>query len=124
MNIILTPNAPAPGGHYSQAIAHNGLVFISGILPIEPSGRKLNDFDINKQTKQVFANLKAILEAAGSEPNKVLKTTVFISDMSLWVQVNVLYAEFFGEHRPARSVVPVKKLHYGLSIELEAIATL
>lgn len=124
MQTVFTPNAPTPAGHYSQAIVHNGLVFISGILPITPEGKKLSEADLTTQTLQVFANLKAILEAAGTSPSKVLKTTIFITDVSLWGAVNALYAEFFGEHRPARSIVPIKDLHYGLLLELEAIATL
>jgi 2-iminobutanoate/2-iminopropanoate deaminase len=124
MTFIQTPNAPTPGGHYSQAVAHNGLVFVSGILPITPTGEKLSDATVAEQTQQVLANLDAILQAAGSQRNKVLKVTVFISDIESWGTVNQLYAGFFGEHRPARSMVPVTPLHYGFSIELEAIATL
>ena len=123
MTFIQTPNAPAPGGHYSQAVVHNGLVFVSGILPITPSGEKLTDATITEQTQQVLANLDAILRASGSKRENVLKVSVFVSDISTWGEVNRLYAQFFGEHRPARSVVPCSPLHYGFGIELEAIAT-
>ncbi|AKD58048.1 RidA family protein [Spirosoma radiotolerans] len=123
MTFINTPNAPAPGGHYSQAVVHNGLVYLSGILPITPAGEKLSTATIAEQTEQILANLDAILEAAGSQRDKVLKVTVFISDISAWGTVNQIYAQFFGDHRPARSVVPCSTLHYGFGIELEAIAT-
>lgn len=124
MTFINTPNAPAPGGHYSQAVVHNGQVYLSGILPITPSGEKLSQATITEQTEQILANLDAILLAAGSQREKVLKVTVFISDINAWGTVNQIYAEFFGDHRPARSVVPCSPLHYGFGIELEAIAIL
>ncbi|ADB41449.1 RidA family protein [Spirosoma linguale] len=124
MTFIETPNAPVPGGHYSQAVVHNGQVYVSGILPITPSGEKLTNATIAEQTEQILANLDAILQAAGSQRNKVLKVTVFIADINAWGTVNQLYAQFFGDHRPARSVVPCSPLHYGFGIELEAIAFL
>ena len=123
MTFIQTPDAPAPGGHYSQAVVHNGTVYVSGILPITPDGRKLVDVTIAEQTAQIFANLDAILRAAGSQRGNVLKITVYVSDIHAWSTVNQLYTQFFGDHRPARSIVPVGPLHYGLSIELEATAT-
>lgn len=123
MTFIQTPDAPAPGGHYSQAVVHNGLIYISGILPITPDGQKLTDATIAEQTGQILANLDAILQAAGSQRTNVLKVTVYVSDIHAWSTVNQLYTQFFGDHRPARSIVPVGPLHYGLSIELEAVAT-
>lgn len=122
MTFIQTLTAPAPGGHYSQAVVHNGLVFLSGILPIAPDGQKLIEATIAEQTTQILANLDAILQAAGSSREQVLKVSVFIADINAWSIVNQLYAQFFGEHRPARSVVPCSVLHYGFGIELEAIA--
>ncbi len=124
MTFIETPNAPLPGGHYSQAIVHNGLVYLSGILPITPTGVKLADGSIMEQTEQVIRNLDAILQAAGSNRGKVIKVTIFVSDISTWGEVNQAYARFFGDHRPARSVVPCSPLHYGFGIELEAVAAL
>ncbi|MCX6213180.1 Rid family detoxifying hydrolase [Spirosoma sp.] len=124
MNFIQTPNAPVPGGHYSQAVVHNGQVYVSGILPITPSGEKLANATIDEQTEQILANLDAILQAAGSQRNNVLKVTVFIADINAWGTINQIYARFFGDHRPARSVVPCSPLHYGFGIELEAIAIL
>ncbi|GAB3546697.1 RidA family protein [Spirosoma fluminis] len=124
MTLIDTPNAPAPGGHYSQAVVHNDLAYLSGILPIKPTGEKLTNATLAEQTEQVLANLDAILQAAGSQREHVLKVTIFVSDINAWGTVNQLYAQFFGDHKPARSVVPVLPLHYGLQLELEAIAVI
>jgi 2-iminobutanoate/2-iminopropanoate deaminase len=121
---ILTSEAPIPAGHYSQAIVCNNMVFISGQLPIVPSsGEKLNG-PIEEQTLQALNNIKAITEAAGSDISKILKVTIYISDIELWGEVNKVYASFFGPHKPARAIVPIKDLHYGCKIEVEAIATL
>lgn len=122
MELILTDQAPLPAGHYSQAVVHKGLVYVSGILPISPSGHKLHEAPLDEQVQQVLQNLSNILQAAGSHPSRVVKTTVYIADISLWGRVNELYAAFFGEHRPARSVVPTGPLHHGVALELEAIA--
>ena len=121
---VLTPNAPAPGGHYSQAIIHNGLIYVAGQLPIDPATGEKKLGSIEEQAEQVLANIRAILEAAGSNLNRVLKTTVYVSDIELWGKVNEIYARTFGEHRPARAVVPIKELHYGFKIEIEAIAAI
>jgi 2-iminobutanoate/2-iminopropanoate deaminase len=118
---ILTENAPKPGGHYSQAMVYGDLVFVAGQLAITTTGERLTG-PIEQQTLQALLNLRAILEAAGSDINHVLKTTVFIADIELWGKVNTVYSEFFGDHRPARSIVPTKELHYGFLIEIEAIA--
>lgn len=122
MDPIQTPNAPTPAGHYSQAIVHDGLVFVAGQLPIVP-GRKSGDVGtIEEQTEQTLANVAAILEAAGSGMDRVLQMTIYISDMGLWPGVNAAYARVLGAHRPARAVVPVKDLHHGYQIEIQAIA--
>jgi 2-iminobutanoate/2-iminopropanoate deaminase len=100
------------------------LVYVSGQLPIEPqTGEKILD-SIEAQTEQVMKNLKAILEAAGSSLSQVIKTTVYIADIQLWDRVNQVYARYFGEHRPARSVVPTRSLHHGFLIEMEAMAVI
>ena len=122
MKPISTPNAPQPAGHYSQAIVHNGLVYVSGQLPIDPVSAERILGSIEKQTEQVLKNVRAILKAAGSGLDRVLKVTIYISDMELWGKVNSVYAEFFENHRPARAVVPTRELHYGFKIEMEVIA--
>ena len=119
---ISTPNAPQPAGHYAQAIVHNGIVYVSGQLAIDPATGEKHLGSIEEQTEQALRNVAAILEAAGSDLAHVLKTTVYIADMSLWGRVNTVYARHFGEHRPARAVVPTKELHYGFLIEIEAVA--
>ncbi len=121
--IINTPDAPQPGGHYSQALIHNGLVYVSGLLPVKPGGEKVKG-SIEEQISQVLANLEAILKAAGLSRNHVLKTTIYISDVELWGRVNKIYSEFFDTHKPARAIVPVKPLHFGFSVELEATAAI
>jgi 2-iminobutanoate/2-iminopropanoate deaminase len=124
MEAISTPNAPKPAGHYSQAIVHNNLVYVSGQLPIDPESGEKRIGSIEEQTEQALKNLAEILKAAGSSLNQVIKTTVYISDIELWNRVNAVYARFFGEHRPARAVVPTRNLHFGFQIEIEAIAAL
>ncbi|MDZ7331088.1 MAG: Rid family detoxifying hydrolase [candidate division KSB1 bacterium] len=122
MKIVNTTEAPVPGGHYSQAIIHQRLVYISGQLPFDPrTGAKVLG-SIEDQARQVLRNLRAILEAAGSGLQHVIKTTIYLSDIRDWDRVNQIYAEFFGDHRPARSIVPVGTLHHGFSIEIEAVA--
>lgn len=119
---IQTPDAPTPAGHYSQAIVHNGLVYVAGQLPIDPiTGEKLHG-TIEEQTERTLRNVEAILKAANSDLSHVLKMTVYVSDISQWPAVNATYARIMGEHRPARAIVPVKELHYGLLIEIDAIA--
>ena len=119
---VSTPNAPAAGGHYSQAVVYNGLVFIAGQLAIDPeTGARLTG-SIEEQTEQCLKNIGEILKAAGSDLSRVLKMTVYISDIELWTAVNAVYSRVMGDHRPARAVVPVKDLHYGFKIEIEAIA--
>jgi len=120
---VLAEDAPAPGGHYSQAVVYNGLVFVAGQLAIKANGERVLD-SIEAQTEQAMANVAAILRAAGSDLSRLLKVTIYISDIALWGAVNQVYARLMGEHRPARAVVPVKELHYGFQIEIEAIAAL
>ncbi|MDX2030695.1 MAG: Rid family detoxifying hydrolase [Blastocatellia bacterium] len=124
INTVFTTEAPTPAGHYSQAIVHNGLVYVAGQLPIDPATGEKKTGPIEEQAEQVLRNLRAILQAAGTDLHRVLKVTVYISDIGLWGKVNEVYARMFGEHRPARAVVPVKELHYGFQIEIEAIAAL
>lgn len=119
---ISTQNAPKPSGHYSQAIVHNNIAYVSGQLPIDPKTGEKRIGSIEEQTEQALKNLSEILKAAGGNINQVIKTTVYISDIGLWDRVNAVYSRFFGEHRPARAVVPTRNLHFGFQIEIEAIA--
>lgn len=122
MKVISTQNAPEPAGHYSQAIVHHNIVYVSGQLPIDPKTGEKRTGPIEEQMEQVLKNLSEILKAAGSNLNQVIKTTVYLSDIELWSRVDAVYARFFGEHRPARAVVPTRNLHFGFQIEIEAIA--
>lgn len=126
MTIIQVSDSPKPVGHYSHAIVSNGLVFTSGILPIRiKTAEKLPvESSMEEQMAVVFDNLKQVLAEAGSSVDKVVKATVYIADGDNWGIVNQLYADFFGSHRPARSIIPVKELHFGYKIELEAVAEL
>lgn len=121
---VFTEHAPAPGGHYSQAMVYNGLVFVAGQLPLKPGSAEKAVGPIEEQAEQCLTNLREILRAAGSELNRLLKVTIYISDIGLWGKVNEVYTRMLGEHRPARAIVPCKELHYGFQIEIEAIAAL
>ena len=124
MKSVSTDAAPAARGHYSQAVVHGGLVYVAGQLPIDPRRpeRRVEGFDA--QARQVLDNVFAILEAAGSSPGRVLKATVYVADVADWPAFNAIYAERFGAHRPARTVVPVAGLHYGYRLEMDVIAAL
>lgn len=120
---ISTKNAPQAIGPYSQAYIHNGLIYTSGQIALTPQGEFI-DGDITAQSTQVLNNLKAILESAGSSLQKVIKTSVFLSDMEHFNALNAVYAEFFGSHKPARSTIAVKTLPKNALVEIECIAVL
>ena len=120
--IILTTNAPAAIGPYSQAVEVNGTLFISGQLPVDPATGEFASEEIKGQTTQVFKNIKAILTEAGFSVDDVVKTTVFLADMSLFAEMNTVYAEQFGETFPARSTIAVKGLPKNALVEIETIA--
>lgn len=122
MNTIITKNAPAAIGPYSQATEFNGLIFVSGQLPIDPATGSLAEGDIKAMTRQSMNNIKAILEEAGSSMDKILKTTVLVTDLSTFADVNAAYGEYFGEQAPARACFEVAGLPKGAMIEIEAIA--
>ena len=124
MKPISTPAAPTARGHYSQAIVHAGLVYVAGQLPAVPEdpARRLESFE--EQARQVLANVVAILEAAGSGSDLIVKATVYIADLAHRPAFNAIYAEVLGAHRPARTVVPVPQLHYGYLVEMDVIAAL
>ena len=119
---IATKNAPAAGGHYSQAVVYNGLVFVSGQLSIDPQTGERKLGSIEEQTEQVLKNVEGILKASNSDLSRVLKMTVYVADIELWEAVNKVYARVMGEYRPARAVIPTGKLHYGFLIEIAAVA--
>lgn len=119
---ISTANAPKPAGHYSQATVYNGLVFVPGQLSIDPATGAHKTGSIEEQTELALNNVHAILEAAGSGWDRVLKMTVYVADINLWDAVNKVYGRILGEHRPARAVIPTGALHHGFLIEIDAVA--
>jgi 2-iminobutanoate/2-iminopropanoate deaminase len=123
---VRTESAPAPfqGAPYSQAIKANGLVFVSGQLALLPGAKELVPGGITEQTEQVMANLRAILEAAGSSLDRLVKTTVFLQNLDDFAGMNEVYARNVGDTPPARSTVEVAKLPSGALVEVEAIALL
>ena len=122
--VVRTEAAPAPfqGAPYSQAIVANGLVFVSGQLALKPGDKELSGGTIEEQTEQVFANLRAILEEAGSGLDKLIKTTVFLQDLGDFQGMNGVYAAHVGDRPPARSTIEVAKLPSGALVEIDAIA--
>jgi 2-iminobutanoate/2-iminopropanoate deaminase len=113
---IMAPALPRPAGHYSHAVRAGGLVFVCGLLPTDPSA----SFD--DQVAQVFANLDAVLAAAGTSRASLVQVRVYITDLARWGRFNELYAAWIGDRRPARCVVPVPALHHGVVLEIEAVA--
>jgi reactive intermediate/imine deaminase len=111
----------APGGHYSHVSVARGLAFVSGQLPITPAGIRLVDASFEDQARQVLANVKAALEAAGSGIPHLVQVRVYVDDMANWQLFNAVYREWAGSVRPSRAVVPTGPLHFGLKIEVEAI---
>jgi 2-iminobutanoate/2-iminopropanoate deaminase len=120
--IIQTEHAPAAIGPYSQAVKTNGLVFASGQIPIDPTSGQFVEGGIKEQTRQVIKNLAAVLEAAGSGLNRVIKTTVFLADMQEFAAMNEVYGEFFKDQPPARATVEASRLPRDARVEIEAIA--
>ena len=122
MNVIHTELAPQAIGPYSQAIAVNGLVFVSGQIPLDPVSGELREADIHIQTTQVFENLKAVLDAAGSDFSKLVKLSIFMVDLADFAIVNSIMSEYFTEPYPARACVQVAALPKGAMVEVEAVA--
>jgi len=122
MKKILTNKAPGAAGHYSQATSHAGLVFVAGQLPLDPVTGELVEGGIEAQVRQTIKNVEEILLASNSGLDHVLKTTIYIPDIEYWPEVNRVYAECFGDHKPARAVIPCGALHYGAMLEMEVIA--
>ena len=122
MKQISTDKAPAAIGPYSQAIAHNGMIFVSGQLPIDPATGVFPEGGVEAQTRQSLNNIKSILEQAGSGMDKVIKTTVLLADMGDFAAMNGVYAEFFSVPYPARCAFAVKTLPKGALVEIECVA--
>ncbi|CAN5332117.1 RidA family protein [soil metagenome] len=121
LNPVHTDQAPAAIGPYSQAIVHGGLVFTAGQIALEPETGEMSLGDVAAQTERVMRNLSAVLEAAGSSLQRVVKTTVFLRDMNDFAAMNEVYGRFFGEHRPARSAVQAARLPRDAEVEIEAV---
>lgn len=119
---ILTESAPPPAGHYSQAVASGGMLFISGQLPVRPDGTVLANAPFETQASQTLDNLLAILAAAGGVPAQLVRVTAYLVGVEHWPGFNALYAARLGDARPARTVVPVPELHHGCLVEVDAIA--
>lgn len=122
--IISTENAPGAIGPYSQAVKAGNMIFCSGQIPIDPKTGEFVSDDVAEQTEQVLRNLNAVLEAAGSSLNNVVKTTVFLADMNDFVVMNEVYARFFSENKPARATVQAARLPKDARVEIDCIAIL
>lgn len=121
MQYVQTTDAPQAIGPYSQAVKANGMVFTSGQIALTPAGEMLEN-DVSVQTQQVLKNLQAVLEAAGSSLDRVIKTTIFLDNMDDFATVNAIYERAFGDHKPARSTVAVKTLPKNAFVEIDAVA--
>lgn len=124
MQIITSSKAPAPIGPYNQAVIHNGILYMSGQIAIDPATGNLVLDNIQTETHQVMRNLQAVLEAAGTHFNKAIKTTIFLTDMAHFTVVNEVYGGFFEEHYPARETVAVKGLPKGVNVEISMLVAL
>lgn len=121
---ILTDSAPAPAGHYGQAVRAGDTLYISGQLPIRADRQPLPDASFETQARQAVTNMLEILKAAGGTPAQLARVTAYIVGVANWPEFNRLYAEMLPDARPARTVVPVPELHYGFLVELDAVAYL
>lgn len=119
-----TPDLATPGGHYSHVTVANGFVFVSGQLPITAAGIRLTDRPFAEQAQQVLDNVARALLAAGSGIDRLVQVRVYVDDIANWPEFNRLYASWAGDARPARAVVPTGPLHFGLKVEVEAMAVL
>ena len=122
MHTINSTTAPKAIGPYSHAVRHGKLTFLSGQIPLDPDTMQLVEGGIEEQTRQVIANIRAVLEATGQDLPDVLKTTIFLADMADFPKVNEIYGEAFGDSKPARSTVQVAGLPLGALIEIECVA--
>ncbi|WP_144524482.1 RidA family protein [Bacillus pumilus] len=122
MESILQVGNLKSNGHYAFATIHQNTVYVSGQFAINPETTEKEFGPIEEETLQALKNVEMIVEAAGSKKEKILRMTLYISDIHLWDKVDTVYTEFFGEHKPARTIVPTNELHFGFKIEMDAIA--
>ena len=120
--IIFTSNAPAPIGPYSQAIRYENTVYVSGQIPIEPQSGEMVEGDIQMETRRVMDNVCAVLHAAQSDPSRILKTSIFLTDMNDFAAVNEVYATYFSHYAPARETIQVVRLPKNARVEISVIA--
>ncbi|GHC22067.1 enamine deaminase RidA [Kushneria pakistanensis] len=113
-----------PGGHYSHVCMGAGQVFISGQLPIRPDGTHLSDASFEEQARQVLANIDGCLACAGVDKKSLMQVRIYVTNIDHWPAFNEIYAEWLGEHRPARAVAGIAQLHFGFAVEVEAVALL
>jgi 2-iminobutanoate/2-iminopropanoate deaminase len=122
MDFIATDKAPKAIGPYSQALKVNGVLYLSGQIPLDPASGNLITGDFSAQVRRVFDNLSAVLRESGSSLDKVIKATVYLTDLANFQTLNTIYAEYFGTHKPARSTVGVKELPKGAQVEIDFVA--
>lgn len=122
MDYVATPDAPKAIGPYSQAVKANGLLYTSGQIALDPESGALLDGSFEEQVHRVFRNLDAVLRAGGSSFDRVLKATVYLTDLANFQTLNTIYAEYFGEHKPSRTTVGVSQLPKGSAVEIDLVA--
>ena len=122
MKVVQTSNAPAAVGPYSQGIEANGFFFFAGQIALTIEGKFLDEEDVQTQAKQVLQNIEALLTSQGLTKKNVVKTTMFLDDMNDFAEVNKIYADYFGDHKPARSTIEVAKLPLNAKVEIEVVA--
>ena len=124
MQFINTASSGRGAAHYSAGVIHNGLLYVSGQLSIDPATGEVPEGGVAAETRQALLNLEAVLKAAGAKKTDVIQCRVYTPDVDFWNEINAVYAEFFGDHKPARCVVPTTRLHFGCLVEIEAVAAL
>ena len=124
MKIIKTQNAPSPIGPYNQAVQHNGTLYMSGQVAIDPKTGKMDNADLQTETHRVMKNMGAVLEAAGMDYSNIVKCSIFLLDMSRFSEVNEVYGSYFKSNFPARETVQVSALPAGAQVEISAIAVI
>lgn len=122
MDYVATPDAPAAIGPYSQAVRSNGLVYTSGQVALDPATGNLVEGDFEAQVRRVFENLKAVLTQSGTDFSRVLKATVYLTDMAHFATLNTVYAEYMGDHKPARTTIAVSALPKNALVEIDLVA--